>query len=112
MQIQANQTKEQGSGRPWYLLWVLGAITLAGLSVMEFQANGKLSSALIAAAWLCWAFSWYAKPFVVNFRAQASRALIVEPLRTWVPHTLWNFATIGAAALLLVGVLLKYTNAA
>ena len=97
---------------PWHLLWVLGAFTLAAINISEFRVTGKPSSAVLASAWICWAFSWYAKPFHVNFRAKASNALIVEPLRSWVPQKLWIFVTFGAFALMLAGLVLRFTNAA
>jgi hypothetical protein len=82
------------------------------LNIAEYQATAKLSLLLIAAAWFCWAFSWYAKPFQVNFREKASKAIVALSLRTWVPQTLWTFVTLSALALLLVGLVLKFTNSA
>lgn len=112
MSIHVDPLQSQTRKFPWYLLWVLGAVALAAINITEFRATGKLSSAVLASAWICWAFSWYAKPFHVNFRAKASNAVIVEALRSWVPQNLWNFATFGAFALLLAGLVIRFTNAA
>lgn len=106
---QFSQPKPAGASRfPWHLIGVFGAIALAGLSIAEFRSNAKPSSLLIAAGWIGWSFSWYAKPFQVDFRAVASKAVVSLSLRTWVPPALWTFVTFSAMALLLVGVVLKF----
>ena len=112
MPIHLDPLQSQKARFPWYLLWVLGAVALAAINITEFRATGKLSSAVLALAWICWAFSWYAKPFHVNFRAKPSNAVIVEALKSWVAPSFWNFATLGAFALLLVGLALRFANAA
>ena len=112
MSIHLDSLQSQKSRFPWYLLWVVGAVALAAINISEFRATGKLSSAVLALAWICWAFSWYAKPFHVNFRAKASKAVAVKALKSWVPLSIWNFATFSAFALLLVGLVLKFANAA
>ena len=112
MSIHVDPLESQTSKFPWYLLWVLGAFTLAAINIAEFRVTAKSSSAVLALAWIFWALSWYAKPFHVNFRAKASNALIVEPVRSWVPQKLWIFVTLGAFALMLAGLVLRFTNAA
>lgn len=112
MPFHADPMKSDSASPPWYLIWVIGAIVLAGISLTEFRATGRLSSLVIAVAWLGWAFSWYAKPFQVMFRRKASMAIIVRPLRTWVPLVLFKFVRFGALALLVVGIVLKFTNSA
>jgi hypothetical protein len=67
---------------------------------------------VLAGGWFCWAFSWYAKPFQVNFRAKAANAVSVGTLRSWVPQKLWNFITFAALALILTGLVLRFANAA
>jgi len=85
---------------------------LALLNIDEFRITAKLSSLMIAAGWLCWAFSWYAKPFRINFRAKASQAISMRPIRSWVPSALWNLVTFSAFLLLCSGIVLKLTNTA
>lgn len=102
----------ESSRLPWYLIWVLGALVLAGLNIAEFRSTAKPSALLIAAAWICWSFVWYARPIQVNFRATASKAFVLLSLRAWVPPALWTFVTLGATALLFVGAILKFANLA
>ena len=97
---------------PWYLLWVLGALALAAVNAAEFLSARNPGSAVLAFAWCLWAFSWYAKPFHIRMRASFSEAVSSRPIRPWVPKSLWNFITIGALALLVVGLAVKFLNAA
>ena len=94
------------------MIWVLAAVALAGVNFWDFRATEKLSSLLLTGAWLLLAFSWYAKPFQINFRERLCRAFVTRPLRTWLTQSAWNFATIGAFVLLTVGLALKFANAA
>ena len=112
MQPGTDQVNPQNDGLPWYLIWVFGAIALAVVNVTEFRSTANLGSLLIAFGWLFWAFSWYAKPFRLRFRAKLSQAIRVGQLRAWIPQQLWNIATFGALGLLLVGLVLKFMNAA
>ncbi len=112
MSIRVDPHESQGARFPWYLLWVSGAVTLAAVNVSEFRNTGNVGSIVLALAWIFWAFSWYTKPFHINFRAHASKAVVIGSLRPWVPVSLWNFATFGAFALIIVGLILKFTNAA
>jgi hypothetical protein len=112
MSINLDPFESEVASRPWYLLWVLGALALAGINITEFLATGRLSSVVLALAWLLLTFSWYAKPFCVKFQAKTSKAITPAPLRSWVPVRLWNFITFSAFALLFTGVVLGFTNAA
>jgi hypothetical protein len=112
MSINLDPFESEVASRPWYLLWVLGALALAGTYIMDVFVTGRLSSVFRALAWLLFAFSWYAKPFRVDFQAKASKALTLAPLRSWVPVRLWNCVTFSAFALLFTGLVLDFTNAA
>lgn len=112
MKSESTSAESANENFPWYFLWVLGALLLAALSVSDFILTKNPGSALVSFAWLCWAFSWYAKPFCVRFSARPAEAISVQPLRPWVPQSLWNLVTFGALALLLAGLLVKFANAA
>ena len=97
---------------PWYLIWVLGALGLAIANLADLYTTGKVSSLILAAAWFFWAFSWYAKPFRINSRASAFKAVADQPLRVGVSQSLWKVATFSGIVLLILGCTIKLTNAA
>ncbi|MBL0085204.1 MAG: hypothetical protein IPP44_00580 [Ideonella sp.] len=100
------------AGRSWFWLWVLAAALFAVIEMIEYTSTRALASAISAAAWTCWAFSWYAKPFRVNFKGALGKAFGVQPIREGVPQSLWNAVTIFALVLSIVGLALKLANAA
>ena len=99
-------------GLPWHLLWVGCALVLAAVNVSSFSSTHAPYSLVLAASWLCWAFSWYAQPFRVRWNAKALGAIERLPRHPRVPEQLWNVVTIGAFVLLLVGLVLRFANAA
>jgi hypothetical protein len=112
MSTNPETSNSRYSATPWYLIWVFGAIILAAINLSEFGKSEKPGSAVIALAWLCWAFSWYTKPFSVNLRKTLSTAVLVHERRSWVSEVVWNTATFSAFALLLAGSVMMYANAA
>lgn len=107
-----NPPGASAAGFPWYMIWVLGALALAYFNATEFRATGRPGSAVVTIAWLLFAFSWYARPFRVSFRARPSQAFAQQPLRAWVSPALWNLATLAGLVLLVIGIFLKFTQAA
>ena len=112
MSNHVDSAESQTAKFPWYFLWVIGALALAATNISDFVVTKRLSSVLLSAAWLLWAFSWYAKPFHISLREKLSNAINVAELRAWVSPSLWNLATIGALSLMIVGELLRLTNVA
>ena len=98
-------------GFPWYLIWVSFAIFLIAINVNTFLNSGKLSAAVIAAAWACLAFSCYAKPFSLSLRKAISKAAVFEPLRPWISQAVYNCAAFGTVGLMVIGIVLKYALA-
>jgi hypothetical protein len=99
-------------GFPWHLLLVGAAVALAAVNASEYSGDHAPHSLVLAAAWLCWAFSWYAQPFRIRWGAKALGAIEKLPRHERVPEGLWNVVTIAALFLLLAGLALKFANAA
>ena len=112
MQDLDSVTPTKGKGLPWHLLWVGGALVLAAVNASSFSGSHAPYSLVLAASWLCWAFSWYAQPFRIRWNATALGAIERLPRHAGVPERLWNVVTIAALVLLLVGLALKFANAA
>ncbi len=100
------------AGCPWHLLWVIAAAALAAFAASEFLASGKLSELLACLAWLCWSFSWYAKPFHIDWRGGLADAIRVQPLNPRVSKSLWSVVTLGALLLLLSSLAIRLSAAA
>ena len=71
---------------PVCLLWVLGAIAMAGICAGEFGAAFKPSSLLKAIGWRFVAFGWYATPVHLNVRATGYNPFFVWTERSWLPN--------------------------
>ena len=85
---------------------------MAAANLNDLYVTKKLASLLSALAWLCWAFSWYAKPFSVRWGVKLPEAIRVHSLHPKVPPALWNLTTMCAFVLMAVGLLLKFASAA
>ncbi|MFT3820311.1 MAG: hypothetical protein QM750_22305 [Rubrivivax sp.] len=112
MRSDSTPNHQGGTGFPWFLLWVIGAVVLAGDSLRGYGSGGDAASLVLAVAWLCWAVSWYTKPFQVDFKSGLAQAFRVLPIRPWMPKLLWNLVTIGALAFLIAGLALRLATAA
>jgi hypothetical protein len=93
---------------PWWILWVLGALAGAVTNAVEFFAHGTISSVMLSAGWLCWAFGWYARPFLLDFRAPPLKAFVLQPVRSGVPEALWTAAIASGLALSAAGIIGKF----
>jgi hypothetical protein len=97
--------------RPWHLLWVLAALVFASMSLSEFRATGRLAAAMTLVGWICWAFSWYVKPFSVRWRAPVDQAVQGRTLHERIPPGVWALVTFCGVVFLILGLVLKLLKA-